>query len=475
MSDSLQRLKYHMDRWRYDALGYVRSVIRPPQISDDQARALVAASAPNARVAVKSGTTTGKTSLLSWLVLWGVNLHSEVRIPCTATKYDQVTKTLWPEVAKWHSKMLPEFRDMIRMQQEKVYLVGAENEAFAWPMAAAKDRIEGFQGVHAKRVIFLFDEAAGIPQEIFDAAEGSCSTPGASWIVAGNPNRATGPFHDIFTKHAAHWKTFTFSSLDSPFCSPDYPARIAAKYGLDSNMYRIRVLGKFPKQDEDALIPFDWVDEAKTRDVQPVSTVPRIAGCDPSGGGKDSVGFAIRQGTLVYGFEEWAGLDPMPTVGRLKKLWDDKKFDVVHVDAIGVGSGVVSRLLELGIPHVAVNVGIPSIMLPECNRLRDELWWQAREWFGSRIVRIEPGKGSPNDETMLKFVHEMTVPKWWRMSTGKIQVESKDQLRASNRLGWSPNLADAFNLTFAQGIPVRVRDSHAVPVGETVSGTDYPW
>jgi hypothetical protein len=472
-SGHLQRLKYLIDRFRYDPLGYVQAVIRPPVISDDQRKLLQAVAKPGAHVAVKSGTTTGKTSALAWLVIWFINTHSEARVPCTATKYDQVTKTLWPEIAKWHSKMLPEFAAMIRMQQEKVFLIGHENESFAWPMAAAKDRTEGFQGVHAKNVMFVFDEAAGIPSEIFEAAEGSCSTPGARWIVAGNPNRATGPFRDAFGKHAAHWTNLTFSSLDSPFCHPDYPKRIAAKYGIDSNMYRVRVLGKFPKQDPDSLIPFDWAEESKEREVKPSPTVPRIAGCDPSGGGKDPVGFCIRQGTLAYGFDEWPALDPMPTVGRLKRMYDDKLFDVVHVDAIGVGSGVVSRLQELGIPHVPVNVGIPSIMLNDCNRLRDELWWQAREWFASRIVRIEPGKTAPSDEMLLKFIHEATVPKYTTLSTGKIQVESKDELRKADRLGHSPNLADAFGLTFAQGIPVRAPSAPSAASGP--SGSDFPW
>lgn len=473
--DHLQRLKYHLDRWRYDALDYVRCVIRPPQISEDQKRLLTEASKPSARVSVASGTTTGKTSSLAWLVLWFINTHSEARVPCAANKHDQVKKTIWPEIAKWHAKMLPEFAGMIKMEQEKVYLIGHQNESFAWPLAFSKHNSESTQGVHAKNVYFIFDEAAGIPTELFKIAEGSCSTEGASWIVAGNPTRATGHFYDTHHKQAAFWKTMVFSSLNSPFCKPTYGPSMAAKWGIDSNEYRIRVLGKFPKHDPDSLIPYDWVEEAKERDVKPFSTVPRIAGCDPSGGGKDPVGFCIRQGTLAYGFEEWPGLDPMPTVGNLKKMWDDKMYDVVHVDAIGVGSGVVSRLLELGIPHVAVNVGIPSIMLQECNRLRDELWWQAREWFASRIVRIEPGKTAPSEEAMLKFVHEATVPKWWRLSTSKIQVESKDDLCKADRLGHSPNIADAFGLTFAQGLPVRAGRPAGAGTSSGPSGADFPW
>ncbi len=475
MTADRQRLKYLLDCFRYDPLGYVQKIIRPPRISNDQIRFLKAVAQDRCRVSVSSGTTTGKTSTLAWLVLWFINTHSEARVPCTATKYDQITKTLWPEIAKWHAKMRPEFAGMIRFQQEKIFLIGHENSSFAWPMAAAKERIEGFQGVHANNVMFLFDEAAGIPREIFDACERSVGTPGARWIVAGNPNRASGPFFDSHHKNASEWTTLVFSSIDSPFCHPDYAASIARKHGDKSNMYRIAVLGRFPTDDPDTLIPHDWAEEARSRAVSPDRSVKRIAGLDPSGGGADPVGFCIRQGTLAYDFQEWPAIEPMPTVGRIKKMWDDRLFDLVVVDAIGVGSGVVSRLLELEIPHVCVNVGMPSIVRQDCHKLRDELWWQAREWFESRIVRIEPGKAAPSDEALVKFVNEVTMPKYGKHSTGKILVEDKDSLRMASRLGHSPNIADAFCLTFAQGIPVRGRDHHAVPGGETVSGTDYVW
>lgn len=468
-----EKLRHLMARYRTDALAFVQQVIRPPEISTDQEKLLNAVSQPDSRTSVASGTTTGKTTSLSWLVLWFLSCFEEGRCPCTATKYDQVTKTLWPEIAKWRTRMVPEFGNRLAFQAEKIFPTAFADSCFAWPMAAAKEKIEGFQGVHAENVLFVFDEAAGIPQQIFDATEGSCSTPGARWVCAGNPNRASGPFFDTHHKLARFWTTLSFSSLNSPFCSPTYAAGIAAKYGEESNMYRIRVLGKFPRHDPDTLIPFDWASDARERDVDPGKETLRIAGLDPSGGGADPVGFCIRQGTKAYGFEEWPAIDPMPTVGKIKRLWDAKQFDVVAVDCIGVGSGVVSRLLELEIPHIPVNVGIPSIVRQDCHRLRDELWWQAREWFGSQIVRIEPGESAPNDDMLLKFVHEATTPKYTTLSTGKVQVEAKDDLKKVDRLGHSPNLADAFCLTFAQGIPTRgERRRRQIPRQD---GGSYVW
>ena len=467
-------LRWLIDQFRYNPKGFVRHVIRPKVISKDQDRFLDAIQPEGARVSVASGTTTAKTTDLSWAVLWFLSTRAEARVPCTATKYDQVVKTLWPEIAKWRALMIPEFAEMIRFQQEKIYLLGHENSCFAWPMAAAKDRTEGFQGVHAKNVMFIFDEAAGIPQEIFDAAAGSVSTPGARWIIAGNPNRASGPFFNSHHKNAALWNGLTFSSLDSPFCHPDYPKRIAREYGVESNMYRIRVLGKFPKNDPDTLIPFDWVEEAKDREIVPDKSQPRIAGLDPSGGGADSVGFSIRQGTLAYAFDEWPAIEAMPTVGRVKKMWDDHLFDRIVVDALGVGNGVASRLEELGVPVIPVNVSTKPFLKANCYQLRDELWWLARDWFESRIVRIEAGQNRP-DDMLNKFAHEVSSPKFYGHSTGKDKVEDKDSLRLSNRLGYSPNIADSFCLTFVQGIPIRNRSAILSSSAPDTGASQFPW
>ena len=58
-----------------------------------------------------------------------------------------------------------------------------------------------------------------------------------------------------------------------------------------------------------------------------------------------------------------------------------------------------------------------------------------------------------------RFIHEISTPKYGEHSTGKIKVEDKNSLRKAGRLGRSPNLADAFCLTFAKGIPTRNKQS----------------
>ena len=73
-------------------------------------------------------------------------------------------------------------------------------------------------------------------------------------------------------------------------------------------------------------------------------------------------------------------------------------------------------------------------------RLRDELWFKGRQWFLDRACRI------PKDDALIA---ELVSPKYKYESSGKIKVESKDDMK--KRGVKSPNKADAFLLTFAGG------------------------
>lgn len=448
-----RKLAEILERLRYDALAFVKHVIRPDVISKDQEAFLNAVSQFEARVSVVSGTTTGKTATLAWIILWILSTRANAKIPVTSTTEKQTVNVLWPEINIWHKKMIPEFRDRISVTKERASVIGREQLAWAYPLVSRPESVEGFQGLHNPNLVIIVDEASGVPQVIFEAMRGSVSTPGAKWIVAGNGTRASGPFFDSHHKSKEFWTCLNFSSLDSPFCSKTYCESVGAEYGVDSNMYRVRVLGKFPRADDDTLIPFDWVEAAIDRDVVPMGDDPRVAGLDVAGSGKDATGFLVRQGRRFYDIQRWKGMDTMGIVGKVVQLWKEKKFDKIMVDAIGIGSGVASRLTEHGIPTGAINVAMSAITEREhCYMLRDELWWKLRKLMENQLCSICTTGCKSEDVDAL--VHEMSSPKYKLNSAGKVVVEAKDSLRKADRLGRSPDLADAACLTLAEGVIV---------------------
>ncbi len=474
-------------RYRRDPVAFVREQFVPsPTISDDQLDLLndvgrAVRGEDKRYISVVSGTSTGKTACLAWLVLWGLSCHSRARIPCTASTRIQVLRNLWGEIRRWHPYLRPLFQQLIDIRATSVRQTDNE-ECFAEAIASQKNKPENFQGIHCNFLMFLMDEASGIPQSIFDAAEGNCTSVTnevaggcALLICTGNGNYASGPFFETHHKNARYWKHRSWSSRNSPFCGKDYITRQEEVYGPGSNQIRIRIDGLFPTDDPDTLIQHDWAQSAVGREIREPTTVQRIAGLDPKGAGGDTIGFCIRQGHRAYGFDEWPrSFEEAQIAGRLVQMYRNGEFDLVCVDAIGVGSGVCSMLEQAGVPHRRVNVGAAAMKRAlECYRLRDELWWEAREWFRAGDVGIDVADSDVARNIVEKAIHELTTPKYAVQSNGRIVVESKDSLRRGERLGYSPGLADAFCLTFADLVPV-IRENrpyfNALPSVATMGG-----
>ena len=139
------------------------------------------------------------------------------------------------------------------------------------------------------------------------------------------------------------------------------------------------------------------------------------------------------------------GFDLMQVVGWIRdeiKNVQQSGLEVseVLIDSIGLGAGVVDRLLEEGIDVRGINVGESPSIEGEYWNLRADLWWKCREWFAKRDVQI------PRDE---RLVEELSSVRRLWPSNGKLQVEPKDQTRQRLGRNASPDAADALVLTFA--------------------------
>ncbi len=94
-----------------------------------------------------------------------------------------------------------------------------------------------------------------------------------------------------------------------------------------------------------------------------------------------------------------------------------------------------------------------EILKGRLDRLRDELWWACREWFREKGCRIDPAVNTPAPVTLENLgsalLGELTQVRYAITSSGKVQIESKDDMKKRGLA--SPNLADALCLTFAAG------------------------
>jgi hypothetical protein len=407
-----------------------------------QADALMAV-ARNDRVSIKSGHGVGKTAFQSWLVLWWLLTHYPCKVAVTANTAHQLSDVLWTEIDKW-ARQLPEgFKNLLEFKSDKISLKGA-SDSFAVARTSRKENPEALQGFHSENMLFLVEEASGVPDVVFQVAEGALSTAGAKTVMCGNPTRSDGFFYESFHAQRHMWSNITVSCHDGEYVSEDFLANMADKYGEESNVYRVRVLGEFPTQSDDVLVPLYIVEEATKREIEPSPTTPVVWGLDVARFGGDRSALAKRQGqALLEPIKTWQNKDLMELAGIVLTEYEACNYQsrpqAIYIDAIGLGAGLADRLRELDLPAVAISVSETASLKERFGRLRDELFWNAREWFEGRDVKI------PDDDTLIQ---EITAIRYKYLSTGKLKVESKDEMKRRGQR--SPDVADAFVLTFAE-------------------------
>ncbi len=406
------------------------------------------------RLSIRAGKGVGKSAFLAWTVPWFESCYFPNKGACTAPTATQMSDVLWAELAMWHRKMgevMPALAAKFEWTTDEFRMVEAPKESFVVARTARPEKPEALQGIHQKHTLIIADEAPGVADAIFDAGRGALSGDFAFVILAGNPNRLSGLFYETHHKLKPLWETIHVNGEDVPLQTQKFRDDIIYEYGRDSNYYRVNVTGEFPTGEDDVVIPMSLCEAALKREVKAFG--PTVWGLDVARFGSDRcVLVKRRDNATIAKHTSWQGMDTMQTAGKVFAEYknttpEDRPFLIV-VDVIGIGAGVVDRMQELDLPVMGLNVAeVPSVE-DTYARLRDELWFRARKWLEQKHCSLV------EDETL---VVELTLPKYTFTSTGKLKVEGKDEMR--KRLPRSPDVADAFCLTFADAVAYRGKSS----------------
>jgi len=459
------------EHWRDSPRLYVRQRfgIEPTW---QQAKILDAIAPPGAKVTVRAGHGIGKSGAASWCIYWFMETHDFARVPCTAPSAHQLRDILWGELAKWkrHADELSQQRgDHPRLWLSRLFKLTTDSlydpQARDWAAlarTARKENPDALQGQHATHILYVMDEAPGIPEPIFETAEGALSTPDARSLMLGNPTRTSGTFHASHHQSRADYTSLHFRSQDSPLVAPGYRERLVRKWGEGSNVVRVRADGEFPKQEDDVLISLELTEPCLTRE-RVAGEGKRRLGVDVARMGSDRTALVLRHGRLVEHIKVYAKQDTMVTVGCIVAVLEVWRVEEIDVDVIGLGAGVYDRLAELrrqgGITCdvVAVNVAqkapVPKPGEPKPRLLRDYLWLELARW-----LRDEAPVFCAEDPIACEdLAGELASVKYGLDSEGHIVVEDKDGMK--KRLRHSPDLADGLGCTFAppMGSPMQTR------------------
>lgn len=411
---------------------------------EKQVEALNAYGAGERRIALRSGHGVGKTTLLAWIIIHALLTKFPFKGVATSPTEDQLYDGLAAEVKAWIDRLPLELKAQLDVRGEFIALLAAPDASFFSFRTARAEKPEALQGIHSENVLLVIDEASGVPEQIFVAGLGSMSTEGAQTIMAGNPTRDSGFFHDAFHKNVGWWKAIHISCVGHPRVSPDFIKQIRDTYGEESNEYRVRVLGEFPRAGDDTLIPRDIIESAAGREIAPPPpSTPIIWGLDCARFGDDLSALCKRQSFMVLEpIKTWAKLDTMELAAVIHNEYKATPVELrpaeILVDVINMGAGVVDRLYMLGLPVRGINVSEGSTDKRYLN-MRAELWWKARDWFYTKGVVL------PEEDTEL--VEELVRVRKKFSTTGRLQAESKADMKRRGEK--SPDRADAFILTFA--------------------------
>ena len=220
--------------------------------------------------------------------------------------------------------------------------------------------------------------------------------------------------------------------------------------------YPMTALEAFRNPVADRFIKANLVTQARARVVESNSQL--VIGVDPAISDHDRTAVIRRKGRLAYDLTTHYNLNTMEIVGMVRRMIDKENPAKVCIDCIGIGAGIVDRLHELGYQQVeGVNVARSASDKDKYKNLRAELWHDMREWLAQDMpVQVPDSDELLGDLTSLGYKFD---------SSGRLQIESKDELRKRGMR--SPDTADSLALTFFVGdfvaesyAPINYKNDH---------------
>lgn len=407
------------------------------------------------RVAVRSGHGVGKSWTAGLIACWWLDVHppGTAFVVTTAPTGAQVKAILWRYIRRLHTAAkLPG-----RVNQTEWHL---GDELVAFGRKPADHDEAAFQGIHARYVLVIIDEACGIPESLWIAADALTTNADCRLFAIGNPDNPASHFRKVCTPGSG-WHVIGISAFDSPnLTGEEVPPEVALalvgrdwveeklrEWGEDNPLYRSKVKGEFSPDSANQVVRTSDLAACRLAPDGPAGDLlPVELGVDVGGGGDETV---IRERRGKVAGREWRAHTDRPEkiAPLVLQAIVESGATRAKVDSIGVGFGVIGELRNLADAGVhdchieAVNVAEKPSEPGKFLNLRAEIWWEIGRGLSERrgwdLSRMD------NADTT---VAQLLEPRWSVDAQGRIRVEPKDDIRS--RLGRSPDNADALLLAF---------------------------
>lgn len=479
-----------LSKYRNDPVLYAQELLKV-RLSEKQVEVAEAIQSYN-RVVVQSAFGVGKSYVAAVLANWYYDVYSDAIVVTTAPTHRQVKYVLWSHIRELRktapSAMMQEIKDV---DNPRHYAIGASVQDPA-----------AFQGIHSKHLLFIMDEAAGVPRPIWDVSERLLVGTDNKMLAIGNPTSMATAFYEACTPGSG-WHHIHISGLlhpnivaglegrpepypgaisvshiqdilEDPFAaqflgSPEDPEELVGweneraiewppgenEWYLPGPRAEIEILGLFPSDNPAAAWSSSWIEAARHRELQWQGGDPLEFGLD-IGRFRDATSLHCRRGPCSLDHATWRKTTIPDTAGRITNKvlemavaeeHEDAPYIVVRIGMSGWDVGVYDILTENfaqhdGIQIVGVNEGGNALQKRHFHNRRSELWLAAADY--GRTAELDWTRLSEHNYKLLRdqlLAAEADVD-----SRGRKRIESKKQISA--RLSRSPDDADAYNLAY---------------------------
>lgn len=429
--------------------------------------------AENKRTAVKSCHSIGKTWTSAVLAAWWVDTRENCMVQTTAPTYDQVHAQMWEEIRKLHHSIglegvvnnddkwqVPLYDE--KTKRKKMTLVGQGRKP-------ADNNAHAFHGLHRSGgVLVELDEGCGLHQSLYTGAEAITTADMDRQLTTGNPDDPATEFGKVFREQGHLWNLITISAYDTPnftgeaaelrkkyrhdpekaayvekmlkgLPQPDTVDQQKDLWGEDSPRFLSKVLAEFPTVSEDSLFTPAEIDtglrnKLEAEDGEPVF---KVLGVDPARYGKDKAALALCAGGVISIVNTYNTMDLMELAAITHKYAMDLKVDQVRVDAVGLGGGVLDRLVALnnadGKKYAVIEM-IAGASPPDKTLHRNARAY----WYDSFKHKLRAAKIQLPDDSRL--LDEMSRVRY-EYPNGVMKIEGKEDMR--KRGVHSPDILDA--------------------------------
>lgn len=423
------------------------------------------------RLLVSSGNGAAKTALGAMITVILLYTH-KLRGRITANTKPQLSTVIWPEYDVWlHRARYNEFffeklGESIKARDSK-YAESWRFDQFNWDVAIPS-RVSGLHNKgHA--ILYIFEEAPGIPAIIWDYASGAFTDVDTIkiWLAFGNSDDPESKFEQNMV--SPEWRSRRLDTRELEHVDKVQIATWLREAGGDENNdeFRVRVRGLPRKSAKDSIITQENVqmaiDKGKDFDPDSVRILPCMITVDPAWTGGDETTIWYHQGMYSclldrYALDKTQGQDHQFTYNKIVKWEKELGVDAVLIDQ---GEGTALKTLannneryhwEL-ISFASTPNDAATFLESEYANMRAQMYYMAnRHLKGGGIIQAR------KKEWLDDVRKELSWTKGTRHKTNlKKLAESKKDIK--ERVGKSPDLADGFVLKFSRLLMERLPEN----------------